>query len=133
MSFLNEFEKTLAERCHQNEPPFCQAACPFQLDIKDLEDKWKKGRYNAAYRTYQNTVGFPKIVSEICDRPCEKACIRAQVDGAVSLGLLEKATLDFAKRKAPNAYHLPSKGKKIAVIGGGLSGLGCALRLCNKK
>lgn len=133
MSFLNEFEKTLAERCHQNEPPFCQAVCPFQLDIKDLEDKWKKGRYNAAYRTYQNTVGFPKIVSEICDRPCEKACIRAGVDGAVSLGLLEKATLDFAKRKTPNAYNLPSKGKKIAIIGGGLAGLGCALRLCNKK
>ena len=44
MSFLNEFEQTLAERCHQNEPPFCQAVCPFRLDIKDLEDKWKKGR-----------------------------------------------------------------------------------------
>lgn len=133
MSFLNEFEKTLAEQCHQNEPPFCQAACPFQLDIKDLEEKWKKGRYNAAYRTYQNTVGFPEIVSELCDRPCEKVCIRAGVDRAVSLGLLEKATLDFAKRKTPNAYHLPSKGKKVAIIGGGLSGLGCALRLCNKK
>lgn len=133
MSFLNEFEKTLAEQCHQNEPPFCQAACPFQLDIKDLEEKWKKGRYNAAYRTYQNTVGFPEIVSELCDRPCEKACIRAKVDRAVSLGLLEKATLDFARRKTPNAYNLPSKGKKVAIIGGGLSGLGCALRLCNKK
>lgn len=133
MSFLNEFEKTLAEKCHQKEPPFCQAACPFHLDIKDLEEKWKKGRYNAAYRTYQNTVGFPEIVSELCDRPCERACIRTRVDGAVSLGLLEKATLDFAKRKTPNAYPLPSKGKKVAVIGGGLSGLGCALRLCNKK
>lgn len=133
MSFLNDFEQTLAQRCHQNEPPFCQAACPFRLDIKDLENKWKKGRFNAAYRTYQNTVGFPEIVSEICDRPCEKACIRAQVDGAVSLGLLERATVDFARRKAPNAYNLPSKGRRIAVIGGGLSGLGCALRLCNKK
>lgn len=133
MSFLNDFEKTLAERCHQNEPPYCQAVCPFSLDIKDMEDKWKKARFNAAYRTYQNTVGFPKIVSEICDRPCETSCLRAKVDGAVSLGLMEKATLDFAKRKAPNAYNLPSKGKKIAIIGGGLSGLGCALRLCNKK
>lgn len=133
MSFLNEFEQTLAERCHQNEPPFCQAVCPFRLDIKDLEDKWKKGRYNAAYRAYQNKVGFPKIVSELCDRPCEKACIRAQVDGPVSLGLMEKATVDFAKRKTPNAYNLPSKGKTVAIIGGGLSGLGCALCLCNKK
>lgn len=133
MGFLQDFERTLAERCHQNEPPFCQAVCPFRLDIKGLEEKWKKGRFNAAYRTFQNTVGFPQIVAEICDRPCEKVCIRAEVDRAISLGLMEKATVDFAKRKAPNAYNMPSKGRKIAVIGAGLSGLGCALRLCNKK
>lgn len=133
MSFLEEFEQTLAGRCHQNEPPFCQASCPFGLDIKGMEEKWRKGRFNAAYRTYQNTVGFPEIVAEICDRPCEKACIRGQVDRAVAIGLLERATTQYARRKAPNAYNLPSKGKRIAVIGAGLSGLGCALRLSNKK
>ncbi|MGI6054621.1 MAG: pyridine nucleotide-disulfide oxidoreductase/dicluster-binding protein [Clostridium sp.] len=133
MSFLEDFEKTLAEKCRQNEPPFCQAVCPFRLDIKGLEEKWKKGRFNAAYRTYQNTVGFPGIVAKLCDRPCEKACLRARLDGAVQLGLLEQATIAYARRKTPNAYNLPSKGKKIAIIGGGLSGLGCALRLCNKK
>ena len=133
MGFLQDFERTLAERCHQNEPPFCQAACPFHMDIKGLEEKWKKGRFNAAYRMFQNAVGFPQIVSELCERPCEAACIRAQADRAVSLGLMERATVDFAKRKAPNAYNMPSKGRKIAVIGGGLSGLGCALRLSNKK
>lgn len=133
MSYLEEFEQTLAAHCHQNEPPFCQASCPFGLDIKGMEEKWKKGRFNAAYRAYQNTVGFPGIVAEICDRPCEKTCIRNQVDRAVAIGLLEEATVKYAKRKAPNAYNLPIKGKKIAVIGGGLSGLGCALRLSNKK
>ena len=133
MSYLEDFEKTLAEKCHQNEPPFCQAACPFRLDIKGLEEKWKKGRFNAAYRTYQNTVGFPDIVSKLCSHPCEKACLRAKLDGGIAIGLLERATVEYAKRKAPNAYNLPSKGKKIAIVGGGLSGLGCALRLCNKK
>lgn len=81
MSYLEDFEKTLAEKCHQNEPPFAQAACPFRLDIKGLEEKWKKGRFNAAYRTYQNTVGFPDIVSKLCSHPCEKACLRAKLDG----------------------------------------------------
>ncbi len=133
VSYLEDFEKTLAEKCHQNEPPFCQAACPFRLDIKGLEEKWKKGRFNAAYRTYQNTVGFPDIVSKLCSHPCEKACLRAKLDGESRSGFLERATVEYAKRKAPNAYNLPSKGKKIAIVGGGLSGLGCALRLCNKK
>ncbi len=133
MSFLEDFEKTLEEKCRQNEPPFCQAACPFHLDIRALEEKWKKGRFHAAYRTYQNTVGFPGIVAALCPRPCEKACVRAQLDAPVSLGLLEEATVRLAKRKEPNAYNLPPKGRKVAVVGGGLSGLGCALRLCNKK
>ena len=88
MSFLEDFEKTLAEKCRQNEPPFCQAACPFHLEIRDLEEKWKKGRFNAAYRTYQNTVGFPGIVAKLCGRPCERACVRARIDAPVSLGLL---------------------------------------------
>lgn len=133
MGFLEDFEQTLATQCHQNEPPFCQAACPFRLDIRGMEEKWKKGRFNAAYRTYQNTVGFPLIVSELCPHPCEGACIRQRVDRGVAISLLEKATVDYAKRKTPNAYNLPSKGRKIAIVGGGLSGLGCALRLCNKK
>lgn len=133
MSFLEDFEKTLAQKCRQNEPPFCQAACPFHLDIKGMEEKWKKGRFNAAYRTYQNAVGFPDIVARLCERPCERACVRERVDKGLALGLLERATVDYAKRKAPNAYNLPPKGKRIAIVGGGLSGLGCALRLCNKK
>ena len=133
MSFLEDFEKTLTEKCCQNEPPFCQAVCPFRLDVKGMEEKWKKGRFNAAYRTYQNTVGFPAIVEKLCPRPCEKACVRGRVDRAVSIGLLERATVEHAKRKTPNAYNLPPKGKRIAIVGGGLSGLGCALRLCNKK
>ena len=133
MRFLEDFEKTLTEKCCQNEPPFCQAVCPFRLDVKGMEEKWKKGRFNAAYRTYQNTVGFPAIVEKLCPRPCEKACARGRVDRAVSIGLLERATVEHAKRKTPNAYNLPPKGKRIAIVGGGLSGLGCALRLCNKK
>ena len=89
MGFLQNFEKTLADQCFQNEPPFCSAACPFHLDINDLIHKWRKGRFNAAYRTFQNTVGFPGIVAALCPHPCEKACLRLPLeqpgDGAVSL------------------------------------------------
>lgn len=74
--------------------------------------KVEKGRFNAAYRTYQNTVGFPDIVSKLCSHPCEKACLRAKLDGGIAIGLLERATVEYAKRKAPNAYNLPSKGKR---------------------
>ena len=133
MSFLEDFEKTLKDKCYQDDPPYCQSACPFFMDIKALEDKWKKGRFNAAYRVFQTACAFPGIVAEICDHPCEKACIRNQIDGPISLNRMEKATIDFARRKTPNNFNMPSRGKTVAVIGGGLSGLGCALRLSNNK
>lgn len=53
MGFLQNFEKTLADQCFQNEPPFCSAACPFHLDINDLIHKWRKGRFNAAYEPFR--------------------------------------------------------------------------------
>lgn len=47
--------------------------------------------------------------------------------------LLEKASLDYAARLDPNSYNSPAKNKTVAIIGAGISGLACALRLCEKK
>ncbi len=132
-SFLESFGETLKTKCRQDEPPFCTVACPFHLDIKEMEPKWESGRWNAVYRSFQTSVGFPEIVSALCPRPCEENCILKTRGGSLKIGEIERAVLRLAKRKAPNAYNLPPKPQRIAVIGGGLSGLGCALRLCNKK
>ena len=98
MGFLDEFETELKTKCMQNELPSCAAACPFGLDVKDLVGKWKRGRFNAAYRSYANAVAFPEITAAVCDAPCEKACVRAAADGAVSIRSLERATLAHATR-----------------------------------
>ena len=131
--FIEEFGAQLKADCFQNEPPFCEVACPFHLPIREMEDKWTHGRWNAVYRAYQTAVAFPAIVHRICSRPCEKVCILKNRGGSLSLGAIEEATVRLAKRTKPNAFNLPSKRKKVAIIGGGMAGLGCALRLCNKK
>ena len=131
--FLESFGEALKTKCRQDEPPFCEVACPFHLDIIEMEPKWESGRFNAAYRSFQTAVGFPAIVTALCPRPCEAACILKERGGALAVGEIEKALVRLAKRKSPNAYNLPQKPQKIAIIGGGVSGLGCALRLCNKK
>jgi Fe-S oxidoreductase len=121
------------EDCLQNEPAFCTAACPFHLDVRDFIGKMQRGSFNAAYRTYLNAVGFPGIVSTLCDEPCKNVCPRRITDGAISMRLLEKAALNYASRTDPNNYNLPSKNKKVAIIGAGISGLACALRLSAKN
>lgn len=119
--------------CLQHEPPFCAVACPFNFDIRDFIEKLQRGGFNAAYRAYLNAVGFPGIVAALCDEPCKGVCLRRDVDGAISLRLLEAASLAYARNPNPNNYNLPPKGKKIAIIGAGIGGLACALRLAAKK
>lgn len=129
---MEQIKKTIQD-CLQYEPAFCTAACPFHLDVRDFISKIQRGGFNPAYRTYLNAVGFPDIVSRLCDEPCKEVCIRKGKDGAISMKLLEKAVVNYADRKNPNNYNISSKGTKVAVIGAGMSGLACALRLASKK
>ncbi len=119
--------------CLQDEPPFCTVACPFHLDVRDFIGKIQRGSFNLAYRAYLNAVGFPAIVAALCDEPCKVVCPRKSVDASISMRLLEKAALDYARNPNPNNYNLPPKAQKIAVIGAGISGLACALRLASRK
>ncbi|MEG1973129.1 MAG: FAD-dependent oxidoreductase, partial [Oscillospiraceae bacterium] len=130
---MRAFKNEIDEKCLQDEPAFCTAVCPFSLDTRDFAAKMQRGGFGAAYRTYVNTVAFPEIVSRFCDEPCKKACIRGRVDSSISLKMLEAAAVKYAPNPKPNSYNMPSKNKKIAIIGAGLSGLGCALRLASQK
>lgn len=119
------------KNCRQHEHPFCRAACPFHLDVPDFVKKVQRGAYNAAYTLYKNAVVFPEIACSICDEPCRGVC--PLEDQSIRLRDLERATVVHATRKDPPDYNLPKKNKRIAVIGAGLSGLACALRLATKK
>ncbi len=121
------------KNCLQKETPFCTAECPFHLDVNDFIEKMKRGGFRGAFKTYRDAVGFPLIASSLCHEPCKAVCPRKDQDSSVELGLLEKACISFAGDRNPTDYNLPLKKKKVAVVGAGISGLACALRLCMKK
>ncbi|MEA4923079.1 MAG: NAD(P)-binding protein [Eubacteriaceae bacterium] len=118
------------KNCLEKEIPFCQARCPFHPDIHSFIEKMQRQGFNAAYKNYRNAVGFPGIVTGLCPQYCKDVC---PMDEPVEMHLLEQAALEYAKRTDPPDYNLPKKNGHIAIIGGGLSGLGCALRLTTKK
>jgi len=121
------------ENCLQEERPFCSDACPFHMDVLDFQDKLKAKRYNAAYKIFRDAVAFPDIVARICSEYCAAVCPKKDSGGSIQINLLEQTCIAKAKRKNPNEYNLPSKNGKIAIIGAGLSGLSCALRLASRK
>ena len=129
MGYLNE----LVRDCLQNERAFCTAECPFVIDVLDFIGKLQQGRFNMAYRLYQNAVGFPGIVNALCPEPCKNVCPMRNAGGAISLKGLEKAAIEYARSQDPDQYNMPVKDKKVAVIGGGISGLACTLRLSTRK
>lgn len=94
-------------------------------------DKMKTGAYDAAYKLYSKAVIFPEIVSRICPAPCEKACFRKETDSAVAISWLEKACCQLSSKKSAS-FFISDKKKRILIVGGGLTGLGAAVRLSSR-
>lgn len=120
-------------KCREQEPAFCVAACPFDIDIFDFMSKLGRGSFNAAFKPYRNAVCFPEIVSELCPGYCQDACPRKDTDASVEIKTLEKTCLAKTKRKEPRKYTLPKKEGKVAIIGAGPSGCAMAQRMAARK
>ncbi len=130
---MEDMKQRIIERCLEKEAAFCTSACPFGLDVREFVSRIKRGSFSTAFRLYSNAVGFPAIVAALCDEPCRGVCPRGEVDASISLRLLESAAIANAANRAPNSYNMPAKKERIAVVGAGISGLACALRLTNRK
>ncbi|MBR3357159.1 MAG: NAD(P)-binding protein [Solobacterium sp.] len=128
-------EKAMAftSGCFRGEPAVCTNACPFHLDLRSFTEKMQKGRFSSAYRQLRSELIFPETVSLLCSAPCEGVCTRKFLDDSVRIHDLESACFELTKKKEPQVYRLPARAERIAVIGGGLSGLVCALRLAIRK
>lgn len=127
-TYYNQFD-----HCLQSEPPFCEDACPFRVNVLAFQDKMKAGRYNPAYKELRKAMAFPAIASALCPGICEQACVRSKLDDPVQLHRLEQTCLAGARRKDPPELNLPARKKTAAVIGGGAAGLACTIKLAAQK
>ena len=126
-----EFYEKYTSSCMHGGEASCACACPFNLEVALFVDKIKINSYTGAYRLYQESVVFPEIVSHICPAPCKAHCVFGEE--AIQLPTLEKTCLANIKDKKPSFYNMPPKSTRVAVIGAGLSGLTCALKLRMKN
>lgn len=125
--------KAYSENCFRDCQPPCACVCPLGLDVRAVMDKVQRKNFNAAYRLYRNQVLFPAIVSRICDQPCRQHCVRSRADESIFLRQIEEATVVNAKNTDPIQYNVPAKPFTIAIIGAGLSGLSCALKMAARN
>ncbi len=125
---LRELEK----RCIQEEPPACTAACPVHVDVRAMAAEISKGDFTAALKILKKVLPFPGIISRICDQPCRTACKRKEAGDPISIAALERSCLDWAEGYQEKIPTFPPKEKRVAIVGGGLSGLTAAFDLAKK-
>ncbi|GBC59434.1 hypothetical protein DENIS_0373 [Desulfonema ishimotonii] len=123
--------REIENRCIQEEPAWCMAECPLHVDVRLFLKKMAEGKWDAARKVLDKTMPFPGILGRICDHPCEKKCKRGEVDAPVAISELERACVTFTA-SLKKVMLLPDRGKRVAVIGSGLSSLTAAWDLIRK-
>jgi formate dehydrogenase major subunit len=105
--------------------------CPGQINVQGYIAHVSKGEYEEAVRLVMDKNPFPFSVGRVCPRFCETRCRRILVDEPVSINHLKRFVADWCMANKVDLKISRQKptGKKIAVIGGGPSGLTAAFYL----
>ncbi|TEB08084.1 Glutamate synthase (NADPH) small chain [Pelotomaculum schinkii] len=128
----NEKLLKTGDRCIYDEPAACTAWCPIHMDVAAFVAEMGKGNFNKAYKILEKRMPFTRVLGMICDHPCESACVREAAGGAIRISELEKAAVKHGYTPPKKALPIPKNAGKVAVIGGGLSGISAALELDRK-
>lgn len=116
----------------------CKAACPAHLPVQGYIKLAADGRYSEALELIKKDIPFPAVCGRICNKKCEEACTRSDIDAPVAIDEIKKfiaqRDLDKSTRFVPKLLNQIGKPypEKIAVIGAGPAGLSCAYYLAVK-
>ncbi len=114
--------------CHLELPVPCMAKCPASVDIPGYISLVKYGRYTDAVKLIRKDNPFVTACALVCEHPCEEKCRRNFMDDAINIRGLKRFAIDNADQMS-TPECAPSTGKKVAIIGGGPSGLSAAYYL----
>ena len=119
-----------AGRCLSCGNPFCEWKCPVHNYIPNWLKLIQEGNLFEAAELSHKTNSLPEVCGRICpqDRLCEGACTLNDGLGAVTIGAIEKYITDEAFKQGwkPDMSNVQPNGKRVAIIGAGPAGLGCA-------
>ena len=119
-----------SERCLECGNPYCEWKCPVHNYIPNWLKLAQEDNILEAAELCHQTNTLPEVCGRICpqDRLCEGACTLNDGFGAVTIGNVEKYIVDkaFEMGWRPDMSDVVPNGKRVAVIGAGPAGLGCA-------
>ncbi|AUM13776.1 FAD-dependent oxidoreductase [Ketobacter alkanivorans] len=128
--FEPEQASSQAHRCLECGNPYCEWKCPVHNYIPNWLKLISEGNILEAAELSHQTNTLPEVCGRVCpqDRLCEGACTLNDGFGAVTIGSVEKYISDTALAMGwrPDMSGVVATDKKVAIIGAGPAGLGCA-------
>ena len=109
--------------------PPCTATCPLHCNAQGYVALISQGKFKEALALVREKLPFPGILAYACSHPCEKECKRIEEDHPIPICHLKRFLVDHVEE--PEFEFTPSqeKDQKVAIIGGGPSGLVAAYDL----
>ena len=109
----------------------CKIACPADVDVQSYVSLIANGQNHEAVRVIKDKLPMPLSIGRVCPAFCEEECRRQVVDESIAIRQLKRYCADQDLNDYWN--YVPekkeAKGKKVAIIGGGPSGLSCGYYL----
>lgn len=135
---IKESRKTSLELMFSNHTGDCKApcslGCPSNVDVQGYVGLIANGEFREAVKVIKENLPLPASIGRVCPHPCQTDCRRGKLEDAISIAWLKyyAADMDLAS-ESPYIPEIPAEtGKKVAVIGGGPSGLSAAYFLRTK-
>lgn len=128
--FKEEFENHVNQgKCREGvaQTVPCETLCPAHVNVPAYIALAGSGDYAGAIGMIRKDNPFPTACAFVCEHPCENRCRRTLIDAPINIRGIKKFAVDqLAADKVPTPAPAAPTGKKVAIVGGGPSGLTCA-------
>jgi len=122
-----------SQRCLYCYDAPCIHACPTGIDVPTFVKKISTGDVTGAAKTILTANILGASCARVCPTEvlCEGACVLGHEYDPIQIGLLQRHATDFVTARGISVLDSPAKanGFRVAIIGAGPAGLGCAADL----
>ena len=131
---INEIKQKSEYCLNCKTKPCSQKGCPLENDIPAFIEKIKQEKYEEAYKILSKTTVLPAICGRICphEKQCQGSCVRGIKGEPVQIGNMEAFIGDKSIQENWKLEKEADKNEKIAIVGGGPSGITAAAFLAKK-